>query len=264
MTMPRSLCAVIPAAGRGSRLGMEVPKVLAPLGPDHTVWDALYTTIAPWVQHVQVILHPSMVTRFETHLLAHPPAPTPVSYALQETPSGMGDAIFCGYAIWQQFTDIMVVWGDQVFVSSATIEKTSVLQQSARPPVLSLPVCRQAVPYVEYLFDDGGKIVRVSQSREGDICRPNGFSDVGVFALSTRGLAASWAAYHMQSARGTQTGELNFLPFLAYLSALCAWHTQCFEIDDVRESRGINTPEDLAFFQQLLATQQWTGGRGSS
>jgi bifunctional UDP-N-acetylglucosamine pyrophosphorylase / glucosamine-1-phosphate N-acetyltransferase len=262
MTMHRSICAVIPAAGRGSRLGMDVPKFLVPLDPDQTVWDVLYATIAPWVQHVQVILHPSMVTRFETHLLAHPPEPTPASYALQETPRGMGNAIFSGYSTWQQFTDILVVWGDQVFVSQATIENTLLLQHAARPPALSLPLCRQAVPYVEYIFNDGQQIVRVLQSREGDACRPNGLSDVGVFALSTRGIAAAWQVYQGRGERGTQTGELNFLPFLSYLSTCCAWQTQCFEIEDVRESRGINTPEDLAFFRQLLASQRWTGVRG--
>lgn len=262
MTMHRSICAVIPAAGRGSRLGMDVPKLLAPLGSSQTVWDALYATIAPFVQHTRVILHPSMVTRFETHLLAHPPEPASVSYALQETPRGMGDAVFCGYSTWQQFTDVLVVWGDQVFVSQATIEKTLSSQKSAKPPALSLPLCRQAAPYVEYIFNDARQIVRVLQSREGDACRPNGLSDVGVFALSTRGLAAAWEAYQNHGQRGTRTDELNFLPFLSYLSASCAWQTQWFEIEDVRESRGINTPEDLAFFQQLLASQQWTDVRG--
>jgi bifunctional UDP-N-acetylglucosamine pyrophosphorylase/glucosamine-1-phosphate N-acetyltransferase len=174
----------------------------------------------------------------------------------------MGDAIFCGYATWQHFTDILVVWGDQVFVSPATIEKTLLVQQSVKPPALSLPLCRQAVPYVEYIFNDAQKIIRILQSREGDVCRPNGLSDVGVFALSTYGLAASWEAYQKQGERGMQTGEVNFLPFLSYLSALCAWHTQWFEIEDVRESRGINTPEDLAFFRQLFASQQETGFRG--
>src|SRR6266850_4877513 len=149
MTEQRSVCAVIPAAGHGSRLGMDVPKLLISLGPDQTVWDVLYATIAPSVQHIQVILNPSTVTRFEMHLLAHPPERTRVSYSLQKTPRGMGDAIFCGYSSWRQFTDILVIWGDQVFVSPSTIEKTLLLQQAAKPPALSLPLCRQAMPYVE-------------------------------------------------------------------------------------------------------------------
>jgi bifunctional UDP-N-acetylglucosamine pyrophosphorylase/glucosamine-1-phosphate N-acetyltransferase len=252
----RLVCAVIAAAGRGSRLGMNVPKLLLPLGGDRTVWDILYGTLAPQVQHVQVILHPSMVAPFEAHLSNHPPRQATVSYAFQETPRGMGDAVFCGRAMWEQFTNILVVWGDQVSVSAATIGRTLSLQHSAPFPAISLPLCRQPVPYVDYIFNDAQRIVRVLQSREGDACRPNGLSDVGVFALSTGGLTAAWEGFLARSDCGKQTGEVNFLPFLPYLSSVCGWYTQSFEVDDIHESRGINTPEDLAFFKQRIAVQR--------
>jgi bifunctional UDP-N-acetylglucosamine pyrophosphorylase/glucosamine-1-phosphate N-acetyltransferase len=252
ITKRRGVCAVIPAAGRGSRLGGDVPKLLLPLTSMQTVWDVLYEKLGQKVRHVVVILHPSAVARFETHLTGRRPENVNVSYALQETPRGMGDAIFCGHSTWREFTDILVLWGDQPYVSASTIEKTLLLHHSAQPPALSLPLCRQPAPYVEYIVDNADRIVRVLETREGDACRPGGFSDVGVFCLSTEGIAENWKAYLQQSPRGTQTGEVNFLPFLPYLSTACGWHTQHFEIEDTRESRGINTPEDLAFFQKLM------------
>jgi len=118
-------------------------------------------------------------------------------------------------------------------------------------------------PYVDYLFDDGGRIVRVNQTREGEVCRPNGISDVGLFVLSTLELADHWRAY-AAAGRGNQTGELNFLPFLAHLSSVCLWNTQHFQVSDVREARGINTPEDLAFFRQLLAKTEQESTRDLS
>src|SRR5262249_17987163 len=123
----------------------------------------------------------------------------------------------------------------------------------APSPAISLPLCRQPAPYVDYILNDAEKIVRVLQSREGDACRPNGLSDVGVFALSTGGLTAAWEGFLTRAGVGRQTGEVNFLPFLPYLSSLCGWYTQSFEVDDVDESRGINTPEDLAFFDTKYA-----------
>jgi len=92
----------------------------------------------------------------------------------------------------------------------------------------------------------------VHQAREGDVCRRNGISDVGLFMLSATTLADHWRSYG-SAGRGSRTGELNFLPFLAHLSSVCQWNTAHFEVDDVRESRGINTPEDLTFYRQLLA-----------
>jgi len=129
-------------------------------------------------------------------------------------------------------------------------------------PAVKLSRQRGSLQYVGYILNDAEQIVRILQNREGDICRPNGFSDVGVLALSRCEVSVCWEAYQKQSERGTQTGELNFLPFLAYLSSLCGWHTQWFEIEDACESRGINTLEDLTFFQELFASGQWTGVRG--
>jgi len=112
-----------------------------------------------------------------------------------------------------------------------------------------LPVTRMERPYVEYLFD-GTRLAKVLQSREGDHTTPNGFSDVGTFLLGTAGLTESWDRYLAQGPRGSATGEINFLPFLPFLSAE-GWTMIPLEVADTTEARGINTKEDLSFFQSL-------------
>jgi hypothetical protein len=111
-----------------------------------------------------------------------------------------------------------------------------------------LPLTRMAHPYVEYVFD-GPSLTKVLQSREGDMTRPNGFSDVGTFLLGTGNLASAWDSYLSLAARGHQTGEVNFLPFLPFLSAQ-GWTITPLEVADATEARGINTPEDLSFFRE--------------
>ena len=44
--------------------------------------------------------------------------------------------------------------------------------------------------------------------------------------------------------------EINFLPFLPFLSAK-GWIITSLEVADATEARGINTKTDLAFFQSL-------------
>jgi bifunctional UDP-N-acetylglucosamine pyrophosphorylase/glucosamine-1-phosphate N-acetyltransferase len=104
-----------------------------------------------------------------------------------------------------------------------------------------------ADPYVEYVFENG-KLTQVLQSREGDRTTPNGFSDVGTFLLATQGLAAAWDDYLSKANRGHQTDEINFLPFLPFLSAR-GWAITPLEVADADEARGINTPGDLSFFR---------------
>lgn len=240
-----SICAVIPAAGRGTRLGSDVPKILTPLTDSDTIWSILQAKLAPLVDHIHLVLAPDGAAAF-------PALPANVSTSIQPTPIGMGDAIFLGHDIWSHYDAVLVVWGDQVFVSSETLKRAiAALESPARHAVL--PVTRMATPYVEYVFD-GPRLAKVLQTREGDRTTPNGFSDVGTFLLGTEGLKQAWDAYLAQASPGAATAEINFLPFLPFLSEQ-GWRITPVEVADETEARGINTKEDLAFFQSLYKRQ---------
>ena len=47
--------AVIPAAGRGTRLGLDRPKILAPLNDDETIWSVLRDKLLAVVDRVHVV-----------------------------------------------------------------------------------------------------------------------------------------------------------------------------------------------------------------
>lgn len=235
------VCAVIPAAGRGTRLGSDRPKILSPLTATQTIWSVLHERLSPLVDHIHLVLSPEGAAQF-------PSLPANVSTGIQPAPIGMGDAIFRGHAVWSAYDAILVIWGDQVFVSPDTLKRTLATMTIAARQVV-LPLTRMDAPYVDYVFD-GDRLATVLQSREGDSCRPGGLSDVGTFLLATDGLKEAWEAYGADAPRGESTDEVNFLPFLPYLSAQ-GWRTLRLEVEDATEARGINTPQDLAFFQSL-------------
>jgi bifunctional UDP-N-acetylglucosamine pyrophosphorylase / glucosamine-1-phosphate N-acetyltransferase len=235
------ICAVIPAAGRGTRLGSDVPKILTPLTDTKTVWSILQQKLASLVDHIHLVLSPDGAAAFPDH-------PAHVSHSIQPAPTGMGDAIFRGFPVWSNYDAILVVWGDQVFVSTDTLSRAIAALNNPRHQAV-LPVTRMKRPYVEYVFE-GERLTRVLQSREGDATTPNGFSDVGTFLLTTEGLQPAWRAYLETAPRGTQTGEINFLPFLPFLSAQ-GWRIRALEVANATEARGINTPDDLDFFRKL-------------
>ncbi len=238
-----SICAVIPAAGRGTRLGGAGLKILTPLTAQDTVWSILYAKLSPLVDHIHLVLSSDGAAAF-------PALPANVSIGIQPEPAGMGDAIFRGHAVWLKYDAVLVVWGDQVFVSEDTLKRTiAALGTPGRHAIL--PVTRMAQPYVEYVFE-GARLTKVLQTREGDVTTPNGFSDVGTFLLGTDGLKAAWEDYLAGAPRGAGTGEINFLPFLPFLSSK-GWAITPVEVADETEARGINTKEDLAFFQRLYS-----------
>src|SRR6185437_3926183 len=90
-----SICAVIPAAGRGTRLGGAGPKILTPLTPEETIWSILHAKLSPLVDHIHLVLSPEGAAAF-------PDLPAVVSCSIQSEPIGMGDAIFRGHDIWSK------------------------------------------------------------------------------------------------------------------------------------------------------------------
>lgn len=245
------VCAVVPAAGRGSRLGLDLPKILVPVDAGVTVWDMLRAQLAPHVDRLHVVVSPAGEPAFAA-AVAGGPADPPVSVSVQPVPTGMGDAILGCWPHWILDDTVLVVWGDQVHVSGATVAEVLRVHAAGTGPRCTIPLVRQPEPYVEYRFDAGGRLAEVLQSREGDACAPGGLADVGVFCLSTDGLLPAWRDYVAGRPAGGVTGEVNFLPFLPYLSRTAGWAVRPVEVTDPDEARGVNTPADLEFARARL------------
>jgi bifunctional UDP-N-acetylglucosamine pyrophosphorylase/glucosamine-1-phosphate N-acetyltransferase len=237
------ICAVIPAAGRGTRLGLDVPKILVPVNDQMTVWHVLRDLLLPHVEHVHVVLSPPAMELFQSvHRAEREQAR--ISASVQEVPRGMGDAIFGSHDFWKDFDSILIVWGDQVNLSHGTVQQ--VVNACQEKSTVVLPLTRQETPYVQYDFEDE-RLMGVRQSREHDRMDQSGDSDVGAFALSVAGSV------------GSGTGEINFTPFMPYLSRQAGWRVVPIVVPDVHEARGINTPDDLEFARQRLAGLARTG-----
>jgi bifunctional UDP-N-acetylglucosamine pyrophosphorylase / glucosamine-1-phosphate N-acetyltransferase len=250
-------CALIPAAGNGSRLGLSVPKLLAPVRGSDTVWTLLRGRLRGVVDHIHVVASPAGQKAIERAVRRKGPpqrlgqfskAPA-TSVSIQRRPTGMGDAVFCGHDVWRQAKTVLVIWGDQVHVSAETLRSAVALHEGA-PRRVVLPLVEIDNPYVAYCFDRFGRLSSVLQRREGDHCPPRARSDVGTFALSTGGLRKAWVDYARGQPRGALTCEVNFLPFLVYLAGQ-GWEVLTCDVRDPLECRGINTRGDLESFQAL-------------
>ncbi len=135
----RNLCAIIPAAGRGTRLGLDRPKILAAISDEHTIWSILRGKLLPLADHIQVVLSPPVVAVFQETLQSDPDRER-ISIVVQPEPTGMGSAIFQGEEFWKDFEDILIVWGDQVNLSERTLSETVALHRRHDGPRCTMPV----------------------------------------------------------------------------------------------------------------------------
>lgn len=245
--MKRAL--VIPAAGLGTRLGSSLPKALTPVAGQPMIGHVL-DRCAPFIDCVVVVVNPAARRAMIDYLKQRP---QPFAIAMQETPTGMLDAILAAEErVAHVKSRVWIAWCDQVRLSDETLRRVVAAEEAddGPEPAAVFPTTEQASPYIHFDRDAAGRLTGVRQRREQDAMPPVGESDAGMFSLS-------WAAYQLLAAyrdaapRGRVTGERNFLPFLPWLAA--DHDVRTVALADPREAHGINTPEELAAAEAALA-----------
>ena len=235
---------IVPAAGAGSRLGGDVPKILVPVaGRPMIEW--LVDLYRPVAHAVVVIAHPSFSDRLRG----------PFEVVEQRERTGMLDAVLlAASAVARARPDeIWITWGDQIGVLPATVKRLASVMGEAPRPAAALPTVRKPDPYIHFDRDATGRLSGLRQRREGDAMPAVGEGDMGLFALSRDAYDRRLPDYAAGVRPGAGTGERNFVPFIPWLAARDTVAT--FPCTDERESIGINTPEELRFMEDWIATR---------
>ena len=244
---PAHWTALVPAAGRGSRLGFDRPKILFPVA-GKTILEWLVQLLDPLCNQFVFVLSPEgehLAGAFISHLL-----PARSRIALQNEPRGMADAIACGLRAVQT-PNVIIVWGDQVALRPASLESAIRTHEGSAQPDATCPTLFRDRPYVHFERDAAGKVIRVLQAREGDLLPERGESDSGVFLFRTDALRLHLPRLlASQESVGKQTRELNFLPIFPMLDKLIT-----LPIMTEAESVGVNSPADAEYVERHLLTR---------
>ena len=232
---------IIPAAGLGTRLKSSVPKVLFPVNGKPMI-DYLFDLYAPVVERFILVLHPSFAPEVARYCATHP---LPIEYELQETPTGMLDAILIPTERVRRHRprSVWITWCDQIAVQPQTVSKLVTLSEQDSKAALIFPTVLRTEPYIHIARDDQGEIVDILHQREGDVLPDVGESDMGLFCLSAEAYFELLGDFACDVTKGAVTQERNFLSFIPWLRGRAKVRTfpACHEI----ESIGINTPADL-------------------
>ena len=240
---------IVPAAGRGSRLGGHGPKALVPVA-GRPMLARLLALHRASIDRTVVVVAPSAMGEFAAFAGR---SGDPVDFATQAAPTGMLDAILAATPTVARVrpTRIAVTWCDQIAVSATTVHRLRTRALAGDAPALVFPTVDMNRPYIHFDRDSAGRIVGVRQQREGDDMPARGEADLGLFDLSLEAYLEDLPAFAAQARPASATGERNFLPFIPWLAARRAVETIAGA--SAMEAVGINTPEDLAAIEAHLA-----------
>lgn len=246
---------IVPAAGRGSRLGVAGPKALVPVA-GRPMLEHLLRRHRPFVERVIVVVAPSAMDVFAAFAAGQD---TPIDLVAQPHPTGMLDAIMLASQLVEMHRPrrVAVTWCDQIAVASATIERLWRRAMSPGAPALVFATLKVEAPYIHFERNEGGRIVGVRQRREGDSMPDSGETDMGLFDLSLAAYLGDLPVFAKDARESSGTGERNFLPFIPWLAMRAVVDT--IEGAAAIETVGINTPDELAVVEAHLASEPSAG-----
>ncbi len=240
--------AVIPAAGRGSRLGYRHPKILYPVA-GRPILDWLVELLSPFCSRLVFVVSPEGREQVAAHLER---LGTGVCLFLtQEEPTGMGDAVLLAEAAVTT-PNTLVIWGDQVGIAQATVLACMKAHARSPAPLLTLPTVIRERPYISIERDGEGRITRIGQRREEAIPLARGENDCGLFCFASHVLfAALRTAKREGLGVGAATGEFNLLPIIPMLDGE-EGRVITVRLANHEEAIGVNTQEDAQRLAELL------------
>jgi len=240
--------AVIPAAGRGSRLGFHRPKILYPVA-GRPILDWLLDFLEPNCSALVFVVSPDGVSDVTAELNRRIPGRFEV--VIQKTPTGMGDAVALALpAVRTPYA--AVVWGDQVALRRESVETCLALHQGPLQPDITCPTVLRANPYIHFERDEQGNLTGLRQAREGDAMPETGESDTGFFGFRTSRLAELLHTMRAEGrGSGGGTGEFNLLPVIPR-AALAGGRVLTPRHMSVEETVGVNSAPDAKLVEEFL------------
>jgi bifunctional UDP-N-acetylglucosamine pyrophosphorylase/glucosamine-1-phosphate N-acetyltransferase len=243
---------IVPAAGRGSRLGVDIPKALVRVA-GRPMLEHVLERHGPFVDRFVIVVAPSAVDLFSAFIGGQS---APIDLVVQPRPTGMLDAIMLAAPLvaTHRPNRVAVTWCDQVAVTITTAERLWRRAKSPLAPALVFPTLEVEQPYIHFDRDGTGRITGVRQRREGDRMPERGETDMGLFDLSRDAYLRDLPHFAAAAPPSAGTGERNFLPFIPWLAAKAPVETIAGAA--AIETVGINTPEELAAVEAHLAVKE--------
>ncbi|HWQ25533.1 MAG TPA: sugar phosphate nucleotidyltransferase [Chlorobaculum sp.] len=246
-----SLAVVIMAAGKGTRMNSDLPKVLHPANGRPVVEYVIEKSQSLDPESIVLIVgHQADMVRAAT-------ARFPVAYALQQPQLGTGHAVMQAEPLLKDFNgEIIILSGDAPLFTTRTLKELLDFHRS-RNAVATVLTAEMADPagYGRIIRNDGGEeVLRIVEQKDASE-QERAVSEInsGVYVFDAKEL---FSALH-----GITNNNAQQEYYLTDVFGICFSKGKkvcAFKVSDPNEIRGINTPEQLREAELLLLTEAYS------
>ncbi|MFA6132071.1 MAG: NTP transferase domain-containing protein [Patescibacteria group bacterium] len=252
--MSQNTRVVILAAGKGKRMGAEVPKALVPISGRPMIDYLVDSVIASGVDTKPIVVIGYGAKEIGEHLGER------CEYAFQQEPLGTGHALRCALPLLEESQHVVVLYGDHAFVSSETIKRLAETCVAADSLLTLMVVKTPDFEGWRQAFENFARIVR---GADGEVKKIIEKKDATEEELKIKEVNPGYYCFRVDWLKeniekiGNKNAQGEFyLTDLIGLATSQGISIKTIEVDDPLEGVGVNTPEQLKMAEAAFAEKK--------
>ncbi|MBM4264386.1 MAG: UDP-N-acetylglucosamine diphosphorylase/glucosamine-1-phosphate N-acetyltransferase [Deltaproteobacteria bacterium] len=246
------LGVIILAAGQGTRMKSDLPKVLHPIGGKPLFLHPLGIAKRLGASKIAIIIGHGAESVRRAY------AGADVSWVVQEKQLGTGHAVLCARESFSDFAgDILILSGDVPLIRQATLAAMIERHRRAEAALTLMTAVLDAPKgYGRILRDPNSAITGIVEEKDAsEAQRAIREVNAGVYVAAPQFLFTALTGVKNDNNQGEY-----YLPDAVGIAVSQQKNVATFEVDDAREMLGINTREELARMETTLReriNKQW-------
>lgn len=241
---------VILAAGKGTRMGSDLPKVLVPLNGKPMIHYLMKSVVVSGVDVKPIVI----VSPDNKEIISRALVDYEIEYALQDKQLGTGHAVACSRsAIKSETKKIVVLYGDHPFLTADSIKKFAALNPSA---VTIMPAVLPDFSGWHHNFYGWGRIVRNQAGQvEAIVELKDASEEEKLITEVSPGFMCfnkDWLFANIDKLKDDNRAHEFYLTDMIKIAFNEGHHIDTVSIEP-REAMGVNSLEELAIAAEISA-----------
>jgi bifunctional UDP-N-acetylglucosamine pyrophosphorylase/glucosamine-1-phosphate N-acetyltransferase len=241
---------IILAAGKGTRMGSELPKVLVPVQGKPMIHYLMEAVMASAVDSRPVVV----VAPWNKDVISESLNSYDLDYAIQDQQLGTGHAVACARSfVGDEYDNILVLYGDQPFLQASSIK--SFADSEPQP----LTVVSTLLPDFENWHHNFFHLGRIARNDQGKVCGIVEFKDASDQEKEIREInlgfmcfKKNWLFSNIDSLKDNNNAHEFYLTDMVKIAFQQGHEVKTINVEP-REAMGINSKEELAIAEGLVS-----------